>query len=226
MKTDLFQSCGHCWVFQICWHIECSTLTASSFRTWNSSAGIPSPSLALFIVMLPKARFTSQSRISGYRSVITPSWLSGSWRSFLYNSSVYSYHLMLIFSGFVRSIPFLPFIVPIFAWNVPLSPNIILFIGLLKYFSKRYFGLVTENYDIILAGYWWPPGFNGHWELQLSMILLSGGVWQPLLSQAKFCHICNNLLPKKPKKGQRVCKMDEAQLTVILGIVPVPRMKG
>ena len=29
MKTDLFQSCGHCWVFQICWHIECSTFTAS-----------------------------------------------------------------------------------------------------------------------------------------------------------------------------------------------------
>ena len=25
MKTDLSQSCGHCWVFQICWHIECST---------------------------------------------------------------------------------------------------------------------------------------------------------------------------------------------------------
>ena len=31
MKTDLFQSCGHCWVFQICWHIECHTLTASFF---------------------------------------------------------------------------------------------------------------------------------------------------------------------------------------------------
>ena len=29
MKTDLFQSCSHCWVFQICWHIECSTFTAS-----------------------------------------------------------------------------------------------------------------------------------------------------------------------------------------------------
>ena len=43
MKTDLFQSCGHCWVFQICWHIECSTFTASSFRIWNSSTGIPSP---------------------------------------------------------------------------------------------------------------------------------------------------------------------------------------
>ena len=50
-----FQSHGHCWVFQICWHIECSTFTASSFRIWNSSIGIPSPPLALFIVMLSKA---------------------------------------------------------------------------------------------------------------------------------------------------------------------------
>ena len=29
MKTDHFQSCDHCWVFQICWHIECSTSPAS-----------------------------------------------------------------------------------------------------------------------------------------------------------------------------------------------------
>ena len=41
MKTDFFQSCGHWWVFQICCHIECSTLKASSFRIWNSSTGIP-----------------------------------------------------------------------------------------------------------------------------------------------------------------------------------------
>ena len=41
--TDLLQSCGHCWVFQICWHIECSTFKASSFRIWNSSTGTPSP---------------------------------------------------------------------------------------------------------------------------------------------------------------------------------------
>ena len=52
MKTGLFQSCGHWWVFHISWHIECSTFTASSFRIWNSSTGIPSPPLALFIVML------------------------------------------------------------------------------------------------------------------------------------------------------------------------------
>ena len=42
--------------------------------------------------MLPKAHLTSHSRMSGSRSVIIPSWLSGSWRSFLYSSSVYSYH--------------------------------------------------------------------------------------------------------------------------------------
>ena len=58
MKTDLFQSCGHCWVFHIYWHIECSTFTASSFRIWNSSTGIPSSPLALFIVMFPKAHLT------------------------------------------------------------------------------------------------------------------------------------------------------------------------
>ena len=92
MKTDIFQSCGHCWVFQICWHIECSTFTASSFSVWNSSTGIPSPPLASFIVMLPKAHLTLHSRMSGSRWVITSSWLSGSLRSFLYNSSVYSCH--------------------------------------------------------------------------------------------------------------------------------------
>ena len=95
MKTDLFQSCGHCWVFHICWHIECITFTASSFRCWNSSTGIPSPPLVLFIVMLPNAHLTLHSRMSGSRWLITPWWLSGSWRSFLYSSSVYSCRLFL-----------------------------------------------------------------------------------------------------------------------------------
>ena len=67
MKTDFFQSCGHCWVFQIYWQIECSTFTASSFRIWNSSAGIPSPPVALFVLMLHKVHLTSHSRISGSR---------------------------------------------------------------------------------------------------------------------------------------------------------------
>ena len=55
MKTDLLQSCGCCGqlnkqkccqVFQNWEHIECSTLITSSFRTGNSSAIIPSSSLA------------------------------------------------------------------------------------------------------------------------------------------------------------------------------------
>ena len=70
-ENDLFQSCGHCWVFQIGWHIECITFTASSFRIWNSLTGILSPPLALFVVMLPKAHLTSHSRMSGFRWVIT-----------------------------------------------------------------------------------------------------------------------------------------------------------
>ena len=73
MKTDLFQACDQCWVFQICWHIECSTLTVSYFKIWNNSAGIPSPPLALFIVILPKAHLTSHSRISDSRWMTTPS---------------------------------------------------------------------------------------------------------------------------------------------------------
>ena len=52
------------------------------FRIWDSSTGIPSPTLALFVVMLSKAHLTSHSRVSGSRWVITPLWLSGSWWSF------------------------------------------------------------------------------------------------------------------------------------------------
>ena len=75
---------------------------ASSFRIWDNSAGIPSAPLALLIVMLPKAHLTFHSRISGSMWVITPCWLSGSLRSFLY-SSVYSYHLFLISSASVAA---------------------------------------------------------------------------------------------------------------------------
>ena len=76
MKTDLFQSYSHCRIFQICWHMECSTFTASSFRIWNSPAGVPSPPLALFMVILLKAYLTSHSKMSSSRWVITLSLLS------------------------------------------------------------------------------------------------------------------------------------------------------
>ena len=76
--------------------------------------------------MLSKAHLTSHSRTSGSRWVITPSSLSGSWRYFLYSSSVYYCHLFLISSASVRSIQFLSFFEPIFAWNVPLVSLIFL----------------------------------------------------------------------------------------------------
>ena len=50
--------------------------------------------------MLSKAHLTSHSRMCGSRWVITLSWLSGLWRSFLYSSSVYSCHLLLISSAY------------------------------------------------------------------------------------------------------------------------------
>ena len=79
------------WPFPVLWSLLSfpnllaywvSTFTASSFRIWNSSTGIPSPPLALLVVMLPKAHLTSHSRMPGSRWVITASWLSGSWRCF------------------------------------------------------------------------------------------------------------------------------------------------
>ena len=119
-KADLFQSCGHCWVFHICWHVECSTLKASSFRIWKSSTGIPSPPLALFVVCFLRPTWLcipgclALCEWSHHRGYL------GHEDFFLYSSSVYSCHLFLLSPSSVRSIPFLSFIKPIFAWNSPL----------------------------------------------------------------------------------------------------------
>ena len=71
-------------------HFHSITFQDLKELNWNST----SP-LAFFIVMISKAHLTSHSRMSGSRWLITPSWLSTSWRSFLYSSCVYSYHLFL-----------------------------------------------------------------------------------------------------------------------------------
>ena len=164
MKTDLFQSCGHWWVFQICWHFECST-----FRIWNSSAGIPLPPLALFVVIFPKTHLTLHSRISGSRWVITPLWLSGSWRSFLYSSSVYSCHLVLISYASVRSIPFLSFIVPIFAWNI------LIFLKISLVFPILFF-----------------PSISLHWSLRKAFLSLLAILWN---SAFKWVYLSFSPLP-------------------------------
>ena len=111
------------------------------------STGFLSSPLALFMVMLPKAHLTSHSRMSGSRWVITPLWLHESWRSFLYSSSVYSCHL-LISSASVKSIPFLSFIVPIFASNVLLVSPVFLKRSLSG--PKSVLGALT-----VLATRWW-----------------------------------------------------------------------
>ena len=114
-------------------------------KIWNSSVGIPSPLLALFMVMLPKAHLTLNSRMSGSRWVITPSWLSGLWRSFLW-SSLYSCHLFLVSSASVRSIPFLSFIEPIVAVNVPLVSLIFLKRSLV--FPIRWFFSISLHWSL------------------------------------------------------------------------------
>ena len=128
------------------------------FRIWNSTTGIPSPPLALFIVMLPKAHLTSHFRMSGFRWVITPSWLSESWISFLYSSSVYSCHLFLISSASCKSIPYLSFIVPIFAWNVPLVSLV---------FLKR-----SLVFPILLFS-----SMSLHWSLRKAFLSLLASLW-------------------------------------------------
>ena len=162
MKTDLFQSCGHCWVFQICWHIEWSTFTASSFRIWNISATIPSTPVALFVVMLPEAHLISHSRMSGSRWVITPLWLSKSLRSLLYSSSVHSCHLFLVSSASVRVIPLLSLIVPVFAWNVSLVS--LMFLKRFLFFPTivfpYFFALITRKAFLSLLAILWNSAFT------------------------------------------------------------------
>ena len=82
MRIDLCQSCGHCWVFQICGHNECKTLMASSFRDLNSPAGISWHPLALLAAVLLKACLTSHSGMSGSGCLTTPLWSSSSLRRF------------------------------------------------------------------------------------------------------------------------------------------------
>ena len=128
--------------------LNCSSLTSSSFRIWNSSTGIPSPLLALFIVMLPKAHLTLHSRMSDH--TIMYIWVL---KIFLYSSSVYSCHLFLISSASVRSV-----IVPIFAWDVPLESLI---------FMKR-----SLVFPILLLS-----SISLHWSLRKAFLSLLAILW-------------------------------------------------
>ena len=150
-----------------------SPFTASSFRIWNSSAEIPSPPPPLFIVMLLKAHLISHARMSHSRSVITLLWLSVSWRSFLYSSSMCSYYVFLMSSASVRSIPFLSFIVPILAWDIYLVSPI---------FWKR-----SLVFPILLFS-----SISLHWPLRKVFISLLAILWN---SAFKWVYLSFSLLP-------------------------------
>ena len=77
---------------------------------------------------------------------------------FFVQSSVYSCHLFLISSASVRSIPFLSFIEPIFAWNVPLVSLI---------FLKR-----SLVFPILLF-----PSISFHWSLRKAFLSLLAILW-------------------------------------------------
>ena len=194
-KNWLFPELCQCWVFQIFWYIECSTFTASSFRIWNSPTGIVSSPLALFIVMFSKVHLTSLSRMSVSRWVITPLWLSGSWRSFLHSTSVYSCHLLLISSAYVRFIPFLSFIVPIFAWNVPLVSLIFLKSSLvfpILLSSSISFHWSLRKAFLSLLAIFGTLHSNGHtcsFLLSFSLLLFAQLFIRPFHSHFAFLHV-------------------------------------
>ena len=112
--------------------------------------------------MLPKAHVTSHSRMPGSGWVITPLWLSGSWRFLLY-SSVYSCYLILICSAFDMSIPFLSFIVPFFAWNDPLVS--------LVFLNRSLVFLVLLCFPLICL----------HWSLRKAFLSLLAILWNSAL---------------------------------------------
>ena len=87
MKFDLFQSCGHCWVFQIYCHVECKALTASSFRIWNSSTGIPSPLLGFV---------HSNAPCSTLDSPLQDSWLEVSDRTIMVIGAITIYFCIVL----------------------------------------------------------------------------------------------------------------------------------
>ena len=83
---------------------------------------------------------------------------------FLY-SSMYSCHLFLISSASVKSIPYLSFIVPIFAWNVPLVSLI---------FLKRSLLFYTLLFSSISL----------HWSLRKALLTLLAILWNSAFKQA------------------------------------------
>ena len=103
---------------------------------------------------------------------------------FLYSSSVYSCHLFLVSSASVRSIQFLSFIVPIFAWNVPLVPLV---------FLKR-----SVVFPILLFS-----SISLHWSLRKTFLSLLAILWN---SSFKWVYLSFSPLPMASLLFSTICK--------------------
>ena len=103
---------------------------------------------------------------------------------FLYSFSVYSFYLFLISSASVRSIPFLSFIEPIFAWNVPLVSLI---------FLKR-----SLVFPIILFS-----SISLHWSLRKAFFSLLAILWS---SAFKWVYLSFSPLPLVSLLSSAICK--------------------
>ena len=159
--------------------LNAALLQPHSLGFLNSSAGSPSPSISFLVVMLPKAHLISYSCISGFMWVTPTSSLSWSLWPFLYSSSVHSCHLFFISSASVRSLTFLSFTVPIFAWSVPLvSPlflkRSILFTILFFFSNSCTIHLWRLSYlSLLFSGSLHSIGYIFSFLLCLSLLLFS-----------------------------------------------------
>ena len=131
--------------------------------------------------MLPKAYLTlSHSRMSSASWVTTLLWLSVPLRPFLYSSSVYSCHFILISSAYVSSLLLLSFIVPISAWNVPLISLIFLKRSLI--FPILLFSSISLHCSLMKAFFTvlailWNSAFSCIYLSLLSLLFISLLFW-------------------------------------------------
>ena len=118
--------------------------------------------------------------------MITPLWLSGSWRSFC--------HLFLIESASVRSILFLSFIEPSFAWNVPL-------VFLIFFKTPLVFPILPFSCISL------------HWSLRKSFLSLHAILWN---SAFKCVYISSYPLPFASLLFSVICKTFSDNLSALL----------
>ena len=180
-------------------------LATSSFKdfkqlNWNS---ITSTSFVCSDV----AHLTSHSRMSGSSWVITPSWLSGSWRSLLYSSSVYSCHLFLISSASVRSTP--EAISVLHCVHLCMISSLVSLI-----FLKR-----SLVFPILLVS-----SLSLHWSLRKAFLSLLAILWN---SAFKWIYISFSPLPLASVLFSAICKASSDSQSAFLhvfylGMVLIP----